>query len=144
MKWVERNSVNLWNLQIRWNHTHCHCNWKLDNCKDDCFIQQIVILIVKVFLLNCSPPSEVGLNPTIREGLLKPLLNKNRVFGNFLWSKCPEKIWLFPNIYDNASHTLLGSQNGLKTGLSLSVCLMSKLLLFKFYSANLLFSISQN
>ena len=36
---------------------------KLDNCKDDCFIQQIVILIVKVFLLNCSPPSEVGLKP---------------------------------------------------------------------------------
>ena len=48
--------------------------------------------------------------------LLKPPLNKNRVFGTFLWSKCPEKIWLFPNIYDNASHTLSGSQNGLKTG----------------------------
>ena len=45
-------------------HTvYCHCYWKLDNCKDDCFIQQSVISIVKVFLLNCSPPSEVGLKP---------------------------------------------------------------------------------
>ena len=43
-------------------------------------------------------------------------LNKNHVFGTFLWSKWPKKIWLFPNIYDNASHTLSGSQNGLKTG----------------------------
>ena len=60
VKWVERNSVNLWNLQIRWN---CHCNWKLNNCKDDCFIQQSVIPMVKIFLLNCSPPSEVGLKP---------------------------------------------------------------------------------
>ena len=55
-------------------------------------------------------------NPTIRGGLLKPPLNKNHVFGTFLWSKWPEKIWLFPNIYDNASHTLSGSQKALKTG----------------------------
>jgi len=60
VKWVESNSVNLWNLQIGWN---CHCNWKLNNFKDDCFIQQSVIPMVKVFLLNCSPPSEVGLKP---------------------------------------------------------------------------------
>ena len=57
-----------------------------------------------------------SVNPTIRGGLLKPPLNKNCIFGTFLWSKWPEKIWLFPNIYDNASHTLLGSQNGLKMG----------------------------
>ena len=48
--------------------------------------------------------------------LLKPPLNKNRVFGTFLWSKWPEKICLFPNIYDNASHTLSEAQNGLKKG----------------------------
>ena len=27
-----------------------------------------------------------------------------------------QKNWLFPNIYDNASHTLLEAQNGLKKG----------------------------
>ena len=58
----------------------------------------------------------ISLTLPLGGGLLKPPLNKNRVFGTFLWSKCPEKIWLFPNIYDNASHTLSGSQNGLKTG----------------------------
>ena len=63
VKWVERINVNLWNLQIRWKHSYFHCNWKLNNCKDDCFIQQSVIPIVKVFLLNCFPPSEVGLKP---------------------------------------------------------------------------------
>ena len=54
-------------------------------------------------------------NPTIRGGVKAPL-NKNHVFGTFVWSKWPENIWLFPNIYDNASHTLSGSQNGLKRG----------------------------
>ena len=49
-------------------------------------------------------------------GLLKPPLNKNHFFGTFLCSNWPEKIWLFPNIYGNASHTLLEAQNGLKKG----------------------------
>ena len=40
-----------------------------------------------------------------------PALNKRRIFGTFLWSKWPEKIWLFPNTYDNTSNTLSGSQN---------------------------------
>ena len=31
------------------------------------------------------------------------------ILGTFLWSN-----WLFPNIYDNASHTLSEAQNGLK------------------------------
>ena len=49
-------------------------------------------------------------------GQILPGLKKNCIFGTFLWSKWPKKIWLFPNIYDNASHTLLEAQNGLKKG----------------------------
>ena len=41
-----------------------------------------------------------------------PALNKSLIFGTFLWSKRPEKIWLFPNIYDNA----LGAWNSEKRG----------------------------
>ena len=49
--------------------------------------------------------------------LLNPTINtKNHVFGTFFWSKLPAKIRLFPNTCDNASRTLLGSQNGLKMG----------------------------
>ena len=56
------------------------------------------------------------LNPTLRGGLLKPPSEQKSCFWHLLWSKLPGKIWLFPNIYDNTSHTLSGSQNGLKRG----------------------------
>ena len=42
-------------------------------------------------------------------GLLKPALNKNDIFGSFYCDPNDQKNLIFPNIYDNASHTLLGS-----------------------------------
>ena len=49
------------------------------------------------------------------------------VFGTFLWSNWPKKIWLFLNIYDNASHTLSEAQNGLKKdqNLNLEMCFLA-------------------
>ena len=54
---------------------------------------------------------------TLQEGgAFKDRHEEKSHFWHFLWSKWPKKIWLFPNIYDNASHTLFGTQNGLKMG----------------------------
>ena len=36
-------------------------------------------------------------------GSFKAALNKNHIFGTFLWSKWAKKVWLFPNNYDKAS-----------------------------------------
>ena len=38
-----------------------------------------------------------------------------------------QKIWLFPNIYDNASHTLSGSQNVLKMGFTFILIKLKRL-----------------
>ena len=45
-----------------------------------------------------------------------PYPNENHIFGPFLWSNWPEKIWLFSNIYDKAPHTLSGAQICQKKG----------------------------
>ena len=74
--------------------------------------------IINLVLLTVLGLHIKWLRLTLQEGggLLMPALNKSRIFGTFLWSKWPKKIWLFPNIYDNASHTLLGAWNGEKRG----------------------------
>ena len=41
-----------------------------------------------------------------RGGQILTALKKNCFFGNFFWSNWHKKIWLFPNIYVNSSHTL--------------------------------------
>ena len=69
----------------------------------------------------CWEKYDIGIftffNPTIAlGGGFKAPLDKIRVFGTFLLSKWPKKNRLFPNTYDNAFHTLSGSQNGLKMG----------------------------
>ena len=63
-----------------------------------------------------------------------PALYKSCILGTFLWSKWPQKIWLFPNIYDNAFYTLLGSQNGLQMGFySIFVFLGTKIQIGAFF-----------
>ena len=49
------------------------------------------------------------------------------------YQKWSEKIWLFPNIYDNASHTLSGAWNDKKRGFySLFVIGGTKIRILKF------------
>ena len=63
-------------------------------------------------------------------------MKKKCVFGIFLWSNWPQKIWLFPNIYDNAFHTLSKAQKGLKKGFcSIIIVGRTKILILKCFFA---------
>ena len=68
----------------------------------------------EVLAIAAKVQNIVLINPT-RRGAFKAPLNKN-FFGTFLWSKWPQKIWLFLDICDKASHTLCGDWNGQKRG----------------------------
>ena len=58
-----------------------------------------------------------GFKPTIRGGgAFKTPPEQNSCFWHLFVIQMTQKIWLSPNIIDNASHTLSGSQNDLKMG----------------------------
>ena len=59
---------------------------------------------------------QTGTYPPFSLMALNARLKKSCIIGTFFLSNWPKKIWLFLNIYGNASHILSDAQNDLKKG----------------------------
>ena len=106
-----------------------HCNLKLllwhlldtNVCCNSC--SQLQPISVKGAAWNHSIAAHstsdwysVWLNPTRGRGADSARPEQKLRFWYILVIPLTQKNWLFPNSYDNASHTLSGYQNGLKMG----------------------------